>query len=67
VKADARHPAREPALEDRSRRVVTYCTGGVGARSILAAQTLKRMGFERAGFLDGGLERWQAGGRPVEA
>ncbi len=66
VKADAEHPAREPALEDRERSVVTYCTGGMGARSLLAAQTLKRMGFERVGCLEGGLDAWKEAGRPVE-
>jgi rhodanese-related sulfurtransferase len=66
VKADAEHPAREPALEDRSRPVVTYCTGGIGARSALAAQTLKRMGFERVACLEGGLEAWKEAGNPVE-
>lgn len=66
VKADAEHPGREPALEDRSRLAVTYCTGGIGARSTLAAQTLKRMEFERVGCLEGGLDAWKEAGKPVE-
>ena len=66
VKADAEHPAREPALEDRTHPVVTYCTGGIGARSTLAAQTLKRMGFERVGCLEGGLDAWKDADKPVE-
>ena len=66
VKADADHPAREPALEDRSRPVVTYCTGGIGARSTLAAQTLKRMGFDQAACLEGGLDAWKEAGNPIE-
>jgi len=66
VKADAEHPAREPALEERRRPVVTYCTGGIGARSTLAAQTLKRMGFEQVGCLEGGLDAWKEAGKPVE-
>lgn len=66
LKADTVHPGREPALEDRSRPVVTYCTGGIGLRSVLAAQTLKRMGFEQVGCLDGGLDAWREAGKPVE-
>jgi len=66
VKADAEHPGREPALEDRARPVVTYCTGGIGLRSIMSAQTLKRMGFEQVACLDGGLDAWKEAGKPVE-
>jgi rhodanese-related sulfurtransferase len=66
IKADAEHPKRDPSLEDRSGLVITYCTGGNGARSAMAAQTLKRMGFENVGFLDGGLDAWSAAGKPVE-
>ena len=66
VKADAEHPGREPALVDRSRPVVTYCTGGIGLRSIMSAQTLKRMGFEHVACLEGGLDAWREAGGPVE-
>lgn len=66
VKADAEHPGREPALEDRSRPVVTYCTGGIGLRSVMSAQTLKHMGFERVACLDGGLDAWREAGGAVE-
>jgi rhodanese-related sulfurtransferase len=67
IRADAEHPKRDPALEDRSRPVITYCTGGNGARSAMAAQTLKRMGFKSVGCLDGGLNAWSAAGKPVES
>jgi rhodanese-related sulfurtransferase len=66
VKADPEHPGREPALENRSRPVVTYCTGGIGMRSIMSAQTLKRMGFEQVACLEGGLDAWREAGKPVE-
>jgi rhodanese-related sulfurtransferase len=66
IKADAEHPKRDPAFEDRARPVITYCTGGGGARSAMAAQTLKRMGFANVACLDGGLDAWSAAGNPVE-
>jgi rhodanese-related sulfurtransferase len=66
IKADAEHPKRDPAFEDRTLHVITYCTGGGGARSALAAQTLKRMGFSNVACLDGGLDAWSAAGKPVE-
>jgi rhodanese-related sulfurtransferase len=67
IRADAEHPKREAALEDRDRPVITYCTGGSGARSALAAQMLKRMGFTNVACLDGGLDAWSAAGKPVES
>jgi len=67
IKADLEHPKRDPSLQDRERPVITYCTGGNGARSAMAAQTLKRMGFARVACLDGGLDAWSAAGRPVES
>ena len=67
IRADAEHPKCEAALEDRERPVITYCTGGSGARSALAAQTLERMGFTNVACLDGGLDAWSAAGKPVES
>ncbi len=43
-----------------------YCTKGPGARSLLAAQTLKSMGYERVEVLGGGLVAWTEAGLPVE-
>jgi len=45
--ADPASPSADPALgAERSQRILVYCTKGPGARSLLAAQTLKGMGYE---------------------
>ena len=50
----------------RSGRVLVYCTQAPGFRSLLSAQTLASMGYERVEALDGGLVAWEAAGLPVE-
>jgi rhodanese-related sulfurtransferase len=67
LKADPKSPGFDPRLQDRSRQLITYCTGGIGARSAMAAQTFKRMGFSDVGWLDGGLTAWGGAGKPVES
>ena len=49
---------------DPGNRVVLACD--TGARSALAAETLQRMGYRHAFYLDGGLHAWVAQGLPVE-
>lgn len=50
---------------DRSRPVLVYCA--LGGRSRLAAvETLPSLGFPEIVVLKGGLEAWQAEGRPVQ-
>jgi hydroxyacylglutathione hydrolase/adenylyltransferase/sulfurtransferase len=48
---------------DREQPVVFYCH--VGSRSLMAAQAFRQAGFE-AYSLEGGMERWEQEGRPVE-
>jgi hypothetical protein len=43
--------------------VVLYCAGG--ARSALAAQALKTLGYAEVAHLDGGFRAWAEQGRPV--
>ena len=48
---------------DKNRKIVLYCAGGL--RSVLAAQSLKSMGFKDVISLSGGYRGWvqsQAGG-----
>jgi rhodanese-related sulfurtransferase len=43
---------------------VLYCAGGT--RSLLAARTLKDMGYTRVRSLAGGFSAWKSAGLPVE-
>ena len=67
IRADPASPSADAALSaDRSARILLYCTKGPGARSLLAAQTLTSMGYERVEVLGGGLIAWTEAGLPVE-
>ncbi len=48
---------------DRSLPVYLYCSSGT--RSVLAADSLRRMGYTRPVYLVGGMERWRHLGLPV--
>jgi hydroxyacylglutathione hydrolase/adenylyltransferase/sulfurtransferase len=47
----------------RERRLVFYCR--VGARSLMAAQAFRAAGYD-AWSMAGGIEAWNAEGRPLE-
>lgn len=49
-------------VHDPNERIVVYCAGG--ARSALAALTLKRMGYSSVSSLRGGFGRWKNEGYP---
>jgi rhodanese-related sulfurtransferase len=51
-------------VPDRATPVVTVCDTGV--RSVLAAATLRALGYEHVRYLDGGVPAWQGAGLPVE-
>ncbi|KAI9227664.1 MAG: Rhodanese-like domain-containing protein [Piptocephalis tieghemiana] len=48
---------------DRSTPLVVYCAGGF--RSVLAAESLQRMGFTHVHSLHGGMKAWRESGGPV--
>ena len=53
----------DQVTSDKNRKIVLYCAGGF--RSLLAAQSLKSMGFKDVISLSGGYRGWvqsQAGG-----
>jgi rhodanese-related sulfurtransferase len=61
----------DPASDDRDPRVagldeelLILCDEGY--QSSLAAATLRDLGFERAGDVDGGFQAWRRAGLPVE-
>ncbi len=51
-------------LPDPTRRIVTYCE--FGKISILAAATLRELGFAQVAALDGGMTAWREAGFAVE-
>lgn len=51
-------------IKDKNTTIVTYCRGG--SRGALAAQTLKKIGFQNATNLKGGLKGWAELGYPIE-
>jgi molybdopterin/thiamine biosynthesis adenylyltransferase/rhodanese-related sulfurtransferase len=48
----------EEAVPDKDKTVVLYCAGGV--RSVLAADTLKRLGYQNPVSMTGGFGMWKA-------
>ncbi|HEY2843533.1 MAG TPA: rhodanese-like domain-containing protein [Bryobacteraceae bacterium] len=54
----------ESAVPDKSKTLVLYCGGGF--RSALAAEALRKMGYQNTISLDGGWRAWNAAGLPVE-
>ena len=54
----------EKAAPDKAQRVVLYCHSG--ARSALAANTLKKMGYSNVFSLAGGYTSYQAAGLPSQ-
>jgi rhodanese-related sulfurtransferase len=67
LRADPDSPATDPALSaNRDARVVVYCLKAPGARSVLAAETLGRMGYSNVAAMPGGFEEWQSEGLPAE-
>jgi len=53
----------ENAVPDLNSAIVLYCGGGY--RSVLAAESLQRMGYRNVVSMDGGLAGWKEAGYPV--
>jgi adenylyltransferase/sulfurtransferase len=50
----------EEAVPDKSTPIIAYCAGGV--RSLIAARTLKEMGYEKVVSMSGGYTAWKNAG-----
>jgi rhodanese-related sulfurtransferase len=67
LRAAADSPAADAKLTaHRDARIVVYCTKSPSARSLLAAQTLGRLGYDHVSVLDGGLNAWAEANLPTE-
>jgi rhodanese-related sulfurtransferase len=63
LRADSESPVAHPRLSaDRDARLIVYCLKAPGARCVLAAETLGRMGYTNVVAMQGGLEEWRAAG-----
>ena len=54
----------EDAVPDRDRHVVIYCASGT--RSVLAARSLRELGYTRVSSLTGGFGTWKRAGYPFD-
>jgi rhodanese-related sulfurtransferase len=55
----------EALIPDRQANIVLYCGGGY--RSVLAADSLQRMGYTNVTSMDGGIRAWREAGYPLES
>ena len=54
----------ETAIPNKQEPIVLYCGGGY--RSVLAADSLRQMGYTDVISMDGGIKAWRAAGYPME-
>jgi len=53
----------ETAIPNKQAPIVLYCGGGY--RSVLAADSLRQMGYTDVISMDGGIKAWRAAGYPM--
>ncbi len=54
----------EQHVKDSKKQLILHCAGG--GRSAVAAQSLKKMGYENVASMEGGFDGWCRAGYPVE-
>ncbi|HBO13793.1 MAG TPA: sulfurtransferase [Halieaceae bacterium] len=53
----------DPALEDRSRRVLVYCK--TSGRAALSAVAMQEMGYLHVASIAGGIDAWREAGKTL--
>ena len=67
IHADPESPLANSALtENKDAIIVAYCWQSPGARQLLSAATLKKMGYANVMVMEGGLKEWREQGFPIE-
>ena len=54
----------ETVIPNKHEPIVLYCGGGY--RSVLAADSIRRMGYTNVISMDGGMKAWREAGYPIE-
>jgi len=54
----------EQRVQDKTKLIILHCAGG--GRSAVAAQSLKKMGYENVASMEGGFGEWIRAGYPIE-
>jgi rhodanese-related sulfurtransferase len=54
----------ETAVPEKQDQIVLYCGGGF--RSVLAADSLRQMGYANVLSMTGGIRMWREAGYPIE-
>ena len=54
----------ETVIPNKQEPIVLYCGGGY--RSVLAADSLRQMGYTNVISMDGGITAWRGAGYPIE-
>ncbi len=54
----------EATIPDKNAEIILYCGGGY--RSVIAADSLQKMGYTNVSSMMGGWREWSASGAPTE-
>lgn len=54
----------ETVIPNKQDAIVLYCGGGY--RSVLAADSIRQMGYTNVTSMDGGIKAWREAGYPIE-
>ncbi|MBV9561033.1 MAG: hypothetical protein JOY90_11330 [Bradyrhizobium sp.] len=63
IRVDTELRRRDPALQDRTQKIILTCGGG--GKATLCAEILGEMGFQDVWVIKGGCSAWSAAGYPL--